>query len=239
MQKVARYLEDDIPEPFRDEPVLYLARHIATPNFETLRFLHLVEPLNMKTVISQDPRDKFVSNNQLKKALGKLPVLTHARIKDGVYHEQFERVSIVDFNTMNGKPFYEVQTLWGESLTDFHKSLFEKFARYPVHIVNDSEWIDRQHRGNLLAHYKKFLALFVVHGVLFEDYALDDREEARFIRTVLRPAYAAVERHFGLRPLIAPLTPTSMESPEFWISYPKAVLDIVQTQRSGGYTGAT
>lgn len=228
LEKVAAYLKNDIPEHFAEDPILYLARHVATPNFETLRFLHLVEPIAIPTVIGEDLKDRFVPKNPLKRALGKLPISTGIGMKDGVCKETYARVSIVDFNAASGKPFSSIQTLWGEPLAGFHTSLFQSLAKHPVRIVDESAWIDRQHRGDLLAHYKKFLALFITHGILFEDYALEDKEEARFIERVLRPAFRDVERRFGCRPLIAQLTPTSIESAEFWISYPQQVLDIVK-----------
>lgn len=239
MKKVEKYLSGDIPEHFLEGPTLYLARHVATPNFETLRFLHLVEPIDMQVVLSQDLQDRFVPKNQLKKALGKLPISTGISIKNGAYNESFEYISIVDFNTTSGKSFHEIQTVWGQNLSDFHAELFGELTSHPVRIVDESAWIDRQHRGDLLAHYKKFLALFIVHGILFEDYAVEDKEEAKFIASVLRPAYKAIEREFGCRPLIAQLTPTSIESPAFWISYPRKVLDIVRARKDGGYTTAT
>ena len=238
-EKVEQYLAGDIPEHFQDGPILYLARHVASPNFETLRFLHLVEPVGIQAVISQDLKDRFVPKNALKKALGKLPVSTGVSMRDGAYHENYERVTIVDFNNANGKPFQDIRTLWGESLASFHAELFGALTPHPVRIVDDSSWIDRQHRGDLLAHYKKFLALFIVHGVLFEDYALEDKEEAEFIDSVLRPAYREIEVRFGVRPLIAQLTPTSIETPEFWISYPRQVLTIVQERLEKGYTART
>jgi hypothetical protein len=226
--RVEAYLEQDIPEHFSGEPILYLARHVAAANFETLRFLHLVEAISMPAVIGQDLEDRFVPKNQLKKALGKLPISTGISMKDGQCHERYEYVNIIDFSRTDGKKFSEIETLWGESLSDFHAGLFKELANHTVQIVDESAWINRTHRGNLLAHYKKFLALFIVHGILFEDYALEDKEEARFIEGVLRPAFRFVEREFGCRPLIAQLTPTSVESPTFWISYPKRVLDIVR-----------
>jgi len=238
-EKVERYLAGDIPEHFANGPILYLARHIASPNFETLRFLHLVEPVGLPAIISQDLKDRFVPKNPLKKALGKLPISTGVSMKDGVYQENYERVTIIDFNTTNGKPFRDIQTLWGENLASFHTELFKALTSQPVRIVDDSAWIDRQHRGDLLAHYKKFLALFVMHGVLFEDYALEDKEEAQFINSILRPAYRAIESEFGVRPLIAQLTPTSIETPEFWISYPQQVLAIVREKLGTDYTART
>lgn len=230
-RRVEKYLGDDIPPHFAGGPVLYLARHVATPNFETLRFLHLVEPLEIETVIGQDLRDKFVPKNQLKKALGKLPVSTGMAKVDGVFVEQFENVRIVDFDKYSGEPFHTIETEWGEKLSDFHKRLFAELTKREVTIVDDSDWIDRQHRGKLLAHYKKFLALFITHGILFEDYAVDDDEERKFIRRILRPAFRHVEKTFGYRPLIAELTPTSVESAGYWISYPTQALKVLKNAK--------
>lgn len=231
MRRVEAYLGGDIPDYFNGDPILYLARHVATPNFETLRFLHLTESLGMKAVIGQDTKDKFVSQNVFKRTLGKLPIYLRVTQKGGELHEQYQNVTIIDFNTANGKPFSEIRTLWGEPLVDFHRDLFEQFMNRPVQIEDDSLWIDRVHRGDLLAHYKKFLALFLAHGILFEDYQMDDPEEREFVENVLSPAFKFVESRFGVRPLIIPLTPTNLESARFWESYPQKVLEVVQERR--------
>jgi len=227
-RKVEEYLGGDIPPYFTKGPVLYLARHVATPNYETLRFIHLVETCGMKVVIGQDTKDKFVPHNQLKKALGKLPVCLGITNKEGVSQERYQKIRVIDFNSANGRQLGRIQTLWGQSLVDFHAELLAPYTKGVVEVHEDAEWIDRNHRGDLLEHYKKFLALFVVHGVLFEDYQVEDKHEGRFVNEVLRPAYRFVEEAFGYRPLITQLTPTSVEHPEYWISYPKEVLDIVR-----------
>lgn len=236
-KKIEEYLRGDIPEYFGDLPTLYLARHIATPNFETLRFLHLVEPLGLATVIGQDLQDKFVSKNQLKKALGKLSVSTGITKHGLEFKEHFENVRVVDFTKANGKLFSDITTTWGEPLAQFHNELFKELTNINVTIVDDSAWIDRHHRGHLVSHYRKFLTLFILHGVLFEDYSLDDKEERKFIQKVLEPAFKSVEKKFGCRPLIAQLTPTTVESPEYWISYPRKVLSLVRERMK--YTSST
>lgn len=228
--KVEAYLDNDIPDYFRNEPVLYLCRHLASPNMQTLRFLHSMKAEGMKTVIGQDTKDLFVSHNQLKKALGKLPVCTGIfSASNGKRIEQFQKISIIDFNAWNGKPLDSIQTLWGESFVGFHNSLFRQLTDEKVHIENDSSWVDRYHRGDLLGEYKKFLALFIVHGIMFEDYPIEDSAiEASFVTDILRPAVEHIEREFGLRPLIAPLVPSGVESTELWEGYPPLVLDIVK-----------
>ena len=228
-QKVEEYLGGDIPEYMGQDPVLYLARHVATPNFETLRFLHLLEPLGLPIVVSQDTKDMFTSANMLKRFLGKMPVCIRITQKNGVANELFQHKTIIDFAQAQGKPMSEVETIWGEKLVAFHNRLFGRLANGSVKITDDAAWIDRNGRGDLLAHYKRFLALFIVHGVLFEDYLVEDSEEEYFIREILEPAFTFVEKTFGVRPLITQLTPSSVESVKFWLSYPKDVLPLEGT----------
>lgn len=227
-KKVEEYLDGDVPEYFKDGPILYLARHIATPNFETLRLVHLMRELGMKIIVSQDTKDLFVPHNQLKKALCKLSILRGISQKGNNLNEQYQNVTIVDFNTANGKRFDTVTTLWGEKLIDFHARLFSQLIHGNIESPDDAAWIDRHHRGNLLEHYKQSLALFVTHGIFFDDYPIEDEHEISLVRRVLRPAYRFIEQRFGLRPIIVQLVPKTFESNRFWISYPKDVLDIVR-----------
>lgn len=221
---VLEYLGGDIPSYFREAPpILYLARHIATPNFETLRWAHLVEPFGLHAVIGEDSEDTFVSHNVLKRALCKLSVCTDLRIKNGRLHEAYRNMTIADFNSIQHRPFSEIRTLWDEPLVTFHKRLCARFLPSSVSAEDDGAWVTRHHRGNLVEHYKHFLALFIAHGVLFEDYLTKDAEERKFVRDILEPAFRAVEAEFGVPPLIARLLPTSMESELFWLSYPKDV----------------
>lgn len=223
-KQVEEYLENDIPDYFKNGPILYLARYLASPCFETMRFIHLAEPLGMKIVISQDTKDTFFSFNKEKKALCKLPICKKVSKNINGTCEQFENVSIVDFNTAQGKPLNTIQTLWGENLVDFHNQIFKKLTRGMAENPDDAVWIDSHHRGDPLEHYKKLLALFLVHGIFFEDYV---NEDEYFIETVLLPAFQFVEDRFGCRPLIAKLSAGDSESYTFWRSYPKEVLDIV------------
>lgn len=227
-RKVEEYLTGDIPEYFKDGPILYLARHIVTPNFETLRFVHLMNQLGLKTVVSQDSKGMFVSLNQIKKALCKLPVCRGLSQKGSVLNEQYQNVTIVDFNTADGKSFFEIKTVWGEKLIDFHTRLLSILMREKIESPDDAEWIDRHHRENLLEHYKELLSLFVVHGIFFENYNMEDEHEVYFVKNILRPAFDFVEKRFGYRPIIVQVFPTTFESNRYWISYPWSVMDIVR-----------
>ncbi len=238
-KKVEEYLAGDIPEYFKDGPILYLARHIVTPNFETMRFINSMQQLGMKIVVSHDSKGMFVPYNQIKKALCKLPVCRRVSKKGGKLNEHYENMTIVDFNAADGKSFSEIQTLWGERLIDFHDRLFSEFVEGEVHRPDDAAWIDRHHRENLLEHYKHLLALFMVHGIFFENYDTDDAHERYFVNNILRPACHSLEKRFGCRPLLVELFPATPESNRFWISYPNKVLDIVRKSMQKGYTPAT
>lgn len=227
-KKVEEFLQGDIPDYFADGPILYLARHIVTPNFETLRFIHLIRELGLKIVVTEDSKGLFVSQNEIKRALCKLPVCRRVTQKDGGLHEHYHNLTVVDFNKADGKPFCDIETVWGENLIDFHTRLFSELHVRAIETPDDAEWVDRHHRGNLLEHYKQLLSLFVVHGVFFENYNLDDEHEVTFVKEVLRPACRFVEEQFGYPPIIVPIFPTSFESYHFWMSYPPQVLDIVR-----------
>lgn len=228
LKRIEEYFGGDLPEYCKDGPVLCLSRHVGTPNFETLRFIHLLRQFEMRVVVTQDSKGLFVSFNHIKKALCKLPVCVRLTQKGNKLSEQYQNVTIVDFNTADGKTFSEIQTIWGEKLIDFHTRLFSELGVEMIEIPDDAEWIDRHHRNNLLEHYKHLLALFVVHGVFFENYDMENAHERYFVNKVLRPAFEFVEQRFGYRPLIVEAFPTTFESKRFWISYPAKVLDIVR-----------
>ena len=227
-KKIEEFLGNDIPDYLKDSPALYLARHIVTPNFETLRFIHLISQLGLKIVMSQDSKGLFVTQNLIKRALCKLPICKRLTQKNGKLNEHYQNVTIVDFNNADGKTFSEIQTIWGEDIISFHMRLFSELGVKNIEAPDDAGWIDRHCRGNLLEHYKYLLVLFVTHGIFFENYNMNDEHEVVFVREILRPACLFVEEKFGYKPIITQIFPTEMESYNFWISYPSRVLDIVR-----------
>ncbi len=214
--EVEAYLNNDIPPYFKNGQIGYLARHVATPNFETMHFLDICKQQNLPACIGQDSGDIFVSHNDLKRALGKLAVHASERQNDPI----FTYNTVVDFYTMQGKYFKDVKTHWGESLIEFHNNLFSHFYKTPINIFDDADWVSRNHRGDLLEHYKKFLSLLVVHGVMFEYYLKNDLRELKFVREILIPAFIYVEEKFGHRPLIVSLVREGEENKD-WYGYPK------------------
>lgn len=214
-KKVAYFLNDDIPEHFAHlDPIFYLSRHIATPNYEALRFIELTKPYGLPIVIGQDSKGLFVSHNELKRTLGKLPVTKGiSRNQD----EIIEYFTILDFAESQGKPFSQIKTKFNTDLVKYHNELFLQIYPVGIHIADESDWIDRNHRDNILEQYKKMLALLIVHGIMLESYPPNEHE---FVTEVLEPAFDEVTQHFGLRPLITKHIDDTLEEARDWNGYP-------------------
>lgn len=208
------YLHGDIPEYFTKGPVMYLARHIATPSFETLRFIGIAKAHNVQAVIGQDGKDIFVAHNELKRSLGKMSVVKAVNSKG---EEIMEKFTIIDFNVAQGTELRAIRTFFNTGLMEFHHELLEMVYPGQIAIFDDGDWIDRHGRGDLLTHYKHILSLFLVHGIMFEAYLPNESE---FIETILKPAYSFVKQEFGYSPLICNLYGHDLINQRDWDSYP-------------------
>lgn len=230
--RVEEYLSHDIPGYLTKQPALVLMRYVASPNHEALRFIPLAKSVGLHPVISSDYKDFFSPHTTMKRSLCKMPVIHRVTETKTGRHESVEYVTISDCNPKEQVRFNQMTTKWGESFTEFHTKLFRRIVRGSYELGDDTAWIDRHKRGELLEHYKQYLALFIVHGVFCEDYFLDDMEEVDFIESVVRPAYDFVYQMFGVPPLMAELTPPSAESETYWYGYSPKVYDILQQKLS-------
>lgn len=228
MQKVHDYLQGDIPEHFnREQPILYLARHIATPNYEAMRFVELGKPFGLPLVISQDSKGKFVSHNDLKRSLGKMPVTKGmSRRQD----EIVENMNVIDFMTAQGKQFCDIKTKHGKDLVEFHNSFFKHVYPDEIQIVDEAEWIDRNHRDNITEQYKKMLALMVTHGVMLESYL---EKEYDVVQSAIGPAFDEVYNHFGQKPLICEHIDELLELTRDWNGYPSVLYQLIKQDVDG------
>ena len=98
-------------------------RQVATPNYETRRFISLAKENDLHPVIFEYHDDKFTSNNEFKHSLGQLHIQKKNRKNSNF---SVEKITIIDFNLHNGKKFKDIKTLWLEPLVDFHKKLEER-----------------------------------------------------------------------------------------------------------------
>jgi len=228
VQAVHDFLDGDIPEHFlHPEPILYLARHVATPNYEALRFIELTKDKGLPIVISQDTKGKFVSNNPLKRTLGKLPITKGFTSEKG---EIVEYITIVDFTEHQGKSLREVNTKHNVPLVEYHNSLFQHIYPNTVTITDEADWIDRNHRDDIKKQYTKMLALLVTHGVMFESYP---PEETHFLETVVKPSFEEIVNQFGVAPLIVEHIDEQLETTKDWNGYPSVLYRLIKDGLAG------
>ncbi|MCE9628729.1 MAG: hypothetical protein K8Q91_01910 [Candidatus Vogelbacteria bacterium] len=215
-KKTADLLGEWYTEKFNNEPKAVFSRSIFTPNLEFQYFMDLVKTTNLSPLLLEYD-GKFVGKNLEKYHLCKL------YFADGIgkkYGTNYSTKRIVDFNKYEGYKFGEVKTVWGESLVDFHHKLLKE--EYPeikdCHIFDFYDWFnDTRYLTN--HYYFYFLSMFIYQGVLFDNFLIEDNEEAKFIKDHLLSSFKEVSDYFGVKPLIYPLLPLENEKSINWLSY--------------------
>lgn len=208
-KKVEDFLGGDVPDFLKKEPRAYLPRHIASPNFECVRFFELSKKINLKPVIPEFKNDKFIVINPVKYYLANLRIENKGSV---------EVLKIVNEDYFNGKKFCDTETLWGEKLIEFHHKIFkDSFDKENRIIFDISDWFNVNGRKSD-KFYIYFLSLFVRNAVLFENY-LDSGEEGEMVKNIVSPAFYEIEKIFGCKPLIVRLLPEESEKELHWYSY--------------------
>jgi len=199
-QAVSDFLNEDIPVHFNGtQPVFYLSRYIATPDYETLSYYEQVSRYNLPIVIGEDTTDIFTAQSSLKRNLLKLPIVSGIS-KDGSGILEYNTIG--DFNSQQGIALDDLKIHNNMNLVAFHKKLCGRFLPSEIFVVDESEWVSRNSRGDLIRLYERMLALFLVHGIMLEQYELD---EIDFLESVVWPAMQLTKKRFGHTPLIASL----------------------------------
>jgi hypothetical protein len=223
--KITSLLKDDIPEHFiNNDPILYLSRYIATPNFEYFKVEQIARKYGLPLVVGEDLKSTFVGSNELKRKLGKLTVVTG---ENALGDETFENFTIIDFSKAQGSNICENDTLKGQSLCDFHHELFERFAKKPFLYADESEWVDRNFRDDIRIQYEKMLSLLCTHAIMLESYPPDEHD---FLEDVVYPAFKAVEASAGCKPLIVEHITDEEELERDWNAYPKECYEFISSQ---------
>ncbi len=225
-------LDSDIPQELKDGFRLVLLRHIITPNYEIRRFLHIAEMVDsFKPLIGEYATDKFVPSNKSKRFLGKI-TFYKGRDKNGCI--KTEKIDLIDFDEAKNKQISKVKTLWGENLVDFHHDLFFKTYKKlgKEDTFNVSSWY-HNHGPGADKYYFYLLLLFIRHGLMFENFILEDKYEKEFIKNIFLPAFIKVMQITGKKPLIVALEPTEVEGDKFWLCYPDTDEFFVRYRLSG------
>lgn len=218
-KKVDAFLEGDIPISLVSGYKAVLFRQIFSPNYELLRFMKLIDVLGFKPLFLEYHEDKFTSLNPLKHGLGKLRFqqdserLPSARIKSQ---------TIIDFNGSQGKKLREINTIWKQSLVDFHHELLSsEVPDYNKYLFDASDWFHRK-GGSARRYYLQYIALFIRNGVCFENFVLEG-DELRFIEDVFLPNFILIWRIMGVKPIFVELLPVDTQADIHWISYPPRI----------------
>ncbi len=219
-----------VPSIVSDRKIAFLSRSLITPNFETHHFLGIVqENTNLKPLFWEYSDDEFRPNvNKTKYFIAKLYFYSGIDRKGG---DRVRGINILDFNVSNSKKLSEVNTLWGQSLVDFHHEL--TLRTMPDIIRNGELFFDattwyHSSGGGVDVYYKNLLILFLKHGVLFENFLLNDTEEHSFIKNIFLPAFIQVYKETGFKPLICMLTKKEDESKDYWMYYPIEYLKLIK-----------
>lgn len=226
-RKIASYIGCALPECLLETPRALLFRQVATPNFETLRFFHNLSGKKIAPLILEYSNDKFTSRNPLKHALGKLRFID----VDMRGQIRIQKETILDFNTNEGRKIAEVNTVWGQSLIDFHHKFFKSALAVNGDFSFDaSGWFSKA-GGVACNYYSKYLTLFLQNAVLFENFVLTDNEERKFIASVFLPSYFEIFEIFGIKPIIVPLLSLEDESSREWTFYPIRFQPFILSQK--------
>ena len=206
-----------VPQPLKENPFqALLFRHIASPNYEARRFLSITDAMELKPLFLEYSKDRFTTMNEAKLLLGKMCFF---KGKDSTGNNRIEYKTIIDFNKANSTPINSIETLWKQNLIEFHHELLEKaFPTVPFDIFDMSDWI-KQNGERAKEYYKALFEVLTTHGILFENYLIDAKEED-FTKNIVLPAFIEVMNKTGKKPMIVALEPTEIEGDHFWNCHP-------------------
>lgn len=225
-KKVEDFLGGDVPKFLQKEPKAAIVRHISSPNFELAYFLELVKGCGLNSMLVEFTKDKFVDKNRDKYHLCKLFFYNGLGKKFG---EKIQTQVIIDFQVSRGKRLCDIKTLDGENLVDFHHRILSSiFPESKKRMFDISEWFYRK-GPKAKKYYIYYLALFICHGVLFENFSLKaDMREKGYDKKVVIPGIKKLVKLFGVKPLIVPILPLESESALHWWHYPAKIEKIAK-----------
>ncbi|MBU0721915.1 hypothetical protein KKA93_00445 [Patescibacteria group bacterium] len=213
MAKIEKLLKGNIPALLKNKKCGIMARQLATPNLENRMFISLANGNGLHPVFLEYFDDKFTSNNKYKHSLGQLHIQNKVG-KDG--KKCIKNINVINFNKYDGKKLKEVKTLWGESLVDFHKKLFDAYDLKGFSFFNENDWYEKKDEKSI-DFYTNFFLLITCFGILFENFlSSKDDAETEFTKEVVLPALEKVINLTGVKPLIVSLEPLDLEANNFW-----------------------
>ncbi len=218
-EKAREYIKI-LPEYFEAAPRAVIARQVASPNFESEIFFQSASTLKLSPLWWEYSGDKFVAANPDKKAWGKMVFYGGRGKNNGAKRDCY---NVIDFNRFDGKPLNQIQTVWGENFVEFHNRLAVSHVGQ-FEIFKATSWMNDM-GGKAEIYYKFFLAVFICHGILFENFLSTPMEED-FKTKIVLPCIRELKEYFGLEPLIVPILPLESETDPYWTWYPEKFKEV-------------
>jgi len=218
-KKVEEFLgREHLPDYIFEKPHAISIEDVATPNLYTWTFISKANQVGLDPIHFEFLDDLFITTNHDKASLAKMSFY-HGLDDDGKMIKSVSRILNLD-GSQEKKKLRDLKTLDGGCFVEFHRNLMIK--NFPdAKIFDGSEWF-KSKGGCANKYYKHLLAMVLCHGILFDNF-LDYDYESDLVRNILIPAFAEVEREFGLRPLIVSVAPTDKLLEKYWLSYPEFI----------------
>lgn len=188
----------------------YLWRNIASVRLEDIEFDQIACLSGFTPHWLEYQCDRFSSRNQTKIDLVRM-FLHSGDGKNG--GPKLEKIKLLNPEEWENKYFQEMITREGEPLVEFHHRIRKSVFPTPkAEMITDiSSWIQSQ-GSQSKDNYPAFLAMFILNGILFEDFdsPFSGKKEAalqlnRFKESVFLPAFRKVIEITGEEPLIVKL----------------------------------
>jgi len=205
INRTNEFLGGILPKGFPDEPPACLLRQVASCRYEDLAFARLAESAGLTPFWPTYLDDSYISINPDK--------VNYIRMKIKVSENHNHKLKAVrDMNKLDHeKPEMgklETKYLSDDGtpvlLPDLHLEMRRAvFPQYATNVFDNSAWYKSQ-RLKWSHYYNSIFALFVCHGVMFEDYhdGPNASSLAKFTKRVVEPAFDLVCREIGLEPLM-------------------------------------
>lgn len=170
-KRVEKFL-GKIPEVIQKEPRVCLFRQVFSPNYEYLQFLDLIQKINLKPLGIEYLEDMFLTLNKDKACLGKMTFIDKGQDRNKLIHKR-----VINLLESQKKKLNSIETIWGENFVDFHHRLLAQYSQ-TIELFNASSWY-KSKGGKAKEYYHYFMALFICHGILFENFITNERERER------------------------------------------------------------
>lgn len=220
---IAEFRRMHLPEFLDGEPNAFFVRPVFSADLEFERFAALSRQAGLPPLCLEISKDHFYSFNHEKYRRGKLTFHWPNRTR---------ALRVMDFN-YDGRRFDEIPSLNGCSMVEFHHRLLAYAHPELADRVRDaSDWIFAA--SQISPRYLHLLSLATIHGILFENFFMDDPEERRFMEERIFPSFTRAIELFGVKPLIVRLFTQEEENTPICWQYPGELYPFARDLLNGG-----